>query len=141
MNARSCAGTMRAMNLPLIKLVVPVAGWATQGQYALVEACVPAGTVIPAHVAQHTDVVLHVLDGALAVVVDGNAASLESGGSATLERGAPRRIEATRDTRVLALIAPAGLEQLLSIVADPSTDPDDRAALLAVGGVQQVPAA
>jgi hypothetical protein len=42
---------------------------------------------------------------------------------------------------VLALIAPAGLEQLLSVVADPATDPDDRAALLAVGGVQTVPAA
>ena len=41
----------------------------------------------------------------------------------------------------VALIAPAGLEQLLSVVADPATDPDDRAALLAVGGVQQVPAA
>ena len=129
------------MNLPLIKLVVPVAGWATQGQYALVEACVPAGTVIPSHVAEHTDVVLHVLDGALTAVVDGNAANVERGGSLTLERGTPRRIETLRDTRVLALIAPAGLEQLLSIVADPTTDPDDRAALLAVGGVQQVPPA
>ena len=74
-------------------------------------------------------------------VVDGQAASVGRGGSVTLERGTPRRIDATHDTRVLALIAPAGLEQLLSVVADPATDPDDRAALLAVGGVQQVPAA
>ena len=41
--------------------MVPVAGSATQGEYALVEACVPAGTEIPAHVAQREDVVLHVL--------------------------------------------------------------------------------
>ena len=129
------------MNLPLIKLVVPVAGWATQGQYALVEACVPKGTVLPSHVAEHTDVVLHVLDGALTAVVDGQPSSVSRGGSLTVERGAPRRLETTQDTRVLALIAPAGLEQLLSIVADPATDPDDRAALLAVGGVQQVPTA
>jgi hypothetical protein len=59
----------------------------------------------------------------------------------TLERGAPRRIGATQATRVLALITPAGLEQLLGVVADPGLDPDDRAALLAVGGVQAVPAA
>ena len=44
-------------------------------------------------------------------------------------------------SRVLVLVAPAGLEELLSIAADPATDPDDRAALLAVGGVQAVPAA
>jgi quercetin dioxygenase-like cupin family protein len=129
------------MNLPLIKLVVPVAGWATQGQYALVEACVPAGTEIPAHVAQGEDVVLHVLEGALEVVVDGTATSVGTGGSVTLERGVPRRITVDAPSRVLALIAPAGLEQLLSVVADPSTDPDDRAALLAVGGVQAVPSA
>jgi hypothetical protein len=42
---------------------------------------------------------------------------------------------------VLVLLAPAGLEELLAIAADPATDPDDRAALLAVGGVQAVPAA
>ncbi len=58
-----------------------------------------------------------------------------------LPRGVPRRIAATRPSRVLALIVPAGLEQLLSVVADPTTDPDDRAALLAVGGVQTVPSA
>ena len=68
------------MNLPLIKLVVPVAGWATQGQYALVEACVPAGTEIPAHVAQREDVVLHVLEGALDVVVDRDARRITTGG-------------------------------------------------------------
>ena len=39
MSLRPGAGTIGAMNLPPIKLVVPVAGWATQGQYALVEAC------------------------------------------------------------------------------------------------------
>ena len=54
------------MNLPTsITLVVPVAGHATHGEYALVEACVAAGTEIPAHVAHHEDVVLHVLHGEL----------------------------------------------------------------------------
>jgi DNA-binding NarL/FixJ family response regulator len=52
-----------------------------------------------------------------------------------------RLMAAGSRARVLALIAPAGLEQLLSVVADPTTDPDDRAALLAVGGVQTVPSA
>ena len=130
------------MTLPTsINLVVPVAGYATHGQYALVEACVAAGTEIPAHVANQEDVVLHVLHGELAVSVDRVEQTVVGGGSVALPRGVPRRIAATRPSRVLALIAPAGLEQLLSVVADPTTDPDDRAALLAVGGVQTVPSA
>ncbi len=59
-----------AMNFEPIKLAVAVAGWATAGQYALVEACVEAGMEIPAHVARREDVVLHVLRGELDVVVD-----------------------------------------------------------------------
>ena len=126
---------------PPIKLAVAVAGWATQGQYALVEACVEAGTVIPAHVGHREDVVLHLLDGELELVVDRAARTLTTGQTVALERGRPRRLKAAKPSRVLALIAPAGLEQLLSVAADPSTDPDDRAALLAVGGVRAVPAA
>src|SRR4051794_28058265 len=124
-----------------IRLVVPVAGWSTQGQYALVEACVPAGAEIPAHVGHREDVVLYVLQGELEVVADREASTLRSGDARTLDRGVPRRLRATEPSRVLVLLAPAGLEELLTIAADPATDPDDRAALLAVGGVQTVPAA
>ncbi len=129
------------MNLPLIKLVVPVAGWATQGQYALVEACVPAGVEIPAHVGHREDVVLYVLEGEVEVVADRERQTLTPGAARTLDRGVPRRLRAVERSRVLVLLAPAGLEELLAIAADPATDPDDRAALLAVGGVQAVPTA
>ncbi|MBE2316545.1 cupin domain-containing protein [Solirubrobacter sp. CPCC 204708] len=130
------------MNLPTpINLVVPVAGFATHGQYALVEASVAAGTEIPTHVAHREDVVLHVLHGELAVNVDRTQQTVTQGASVSLPRGVPRRLVATRPSRVLALIAPAGLEQVLNVIADPATDPDDRAALLAVGGVQALPAA
>lgn len=141
MSAARSAASIGAMNLPEIKLAVPVAGWATQGQYALVEACVGAGTTIPAHVAKREHVVVHLLDGELDVIVDRSPRRLTSGETVALERGVPRRLRVVKPSRVLALIAPAGLEQLLSVVADPATDPDDRAALLAVGGVQAVPAA
>lgn len=127
--------------LPGINLNVTVAGHATQGEYALVEAVVADGTEIPPHVAQLEDVILHVLHGELALVVDREPSTLGTGATVVLERGVPRRLTATRPTRVLALITPAGLEQLLAVIADPATDPDDRAALLAVGGVQAVPAA
>ena len=127
--------------LPGITLTVTVAGQATHGEYALVEAVVSDGTEIHPHVAQLEDVVLHVLHGELELVVDRHARTLGTGATTILERGVPRRMTATRPTRVLALITPAGLEQLLAIVADPATDPDDRAALLAVGGVQTLPAA
>lgn len=127
--------------LPGINVNVTVAGHATQGEYALVEAAVADGTEIPPHVAQLEDVVLHVLHGELELVVDRRTWTLKTGASVVLDRGVPRRLTATRPSRVLALITPAGLEQLLTVVADPATDPDDRAALLAVGGVQVVPAA
>ena len=85
------------MSLPTsINLVVPVAGYATHGQYALVEACVAAGTEIPAHVAHKEDVVLHVLHGELAVSVDRAEQTVSDGGSVALPRGVPRRIAAVR---------------------------------------------
>jgi quercetin dioxygenase-like cupin family protein len=129
------------MNVNLIRLAVPVAGWATHGQYALVEAAVEAGVEVPAHVGHREDVVLHVLEGEIEVVADRVGQALRAGETRSLDRGVPRRLRATARSRVLVLLAPAGLEELLLIAADPATDPDDRAALLAVGGVQAVPAA
>jgi quercetin dioxygenase-like cupin family protein len=130
-----------AMNVHAIKLVLPVAGWATQGRYAVVEACVEAGLEVPSHVGRREDVVLHVLEGEIEVVADRERRCLRAGETCSLECGVPRRLRATKRSRVLVLLAPAGLEELLLIAADPATDPDDRAALLAVGGVQAVPAA
>jgi quercetin dioxygenase-like cupin family protein len=124
-----------------IRLVVPVAGWATQGQYALLEACVEAGVEIPAHVGHREDVVLYVLEGEVEVVADRERHRVTPGQTRTLDRGVPRRLSAIERSRVLVLLAPAGLEELLTVAADPATEPDDRAALLAVGGVQAVPAA
>jgi quercetin dioxygenase-like cupin family protein len=124
-----------------ITLVTPVAGWTTEGQYALVEAAVEAGTEIPAHVASREDVVVHVLAGELEAVVDRLPRTLTTGDTLLLPRGATRRLTATRPSRVLALLTPAGLEELLPLAADPQADPDDRAALLTVGGIQVVPAA
>jgi quercetin dioxygenase-like cupin family protein len=124
-----------------IRLAVPVAGWATQGQYALVEACVEEGTEIPAHVGHREDVVLYVIEGEVEIVADRERETLRPGQARSLDRGVPRRLRAHARSRVLALLAPAGLDELLTIAADPATDPDDRAALLAVGGVQAVPAA
>jgi quercetin dioxygenase-like cupin family protein len=129
------------MNVNLIRLVVPVAGWATHGQYALVKAAVEAGVEVPAHVGHREDVVLHVLEGEIEVVADRVGQALRAGETRSLDRGVPRKLRATARSRVLVLLAPAGLEELLLIAADPATDPDDRAALLAVGGVQAVPAA
>jgi quercetin dioxygenase-like cupin family protein len=130
------------MNLPSsIGLVVPVEGAATHGEYALVEACLPAATDIPSHVTVREDVTLHLLHGELSVTVDGEPKALTQGDSVTIPKGQPRRLYTTRPSRLLALIAPAGLEQILSVIADPALDPDDRAALLAVGGVRAVPAA
>jgi quercetin dioxygenase-like cupin family protein len=129
------------MNVQRIKLVVPVAGWATHGQYALVEAAVEAGVEVPAHVGHREDVVLYVLEGEIEVVADRERHHMRPGQTRCLDRGVPRRLKAITRARVLVLLAPAGLEELLAIAADPATDPDDRAALLAVGGVQAVPAA
>jgi quercetin dioxygenase-like cupin family protein len=133
-------GSIGAMNFEPIKLAVAVAGWATEGQYALVEACVEAGVEIPPHVGHREDVVIHVLGGELEVVVDRERRRVVAGQTVALDRGVPRKLAAMERSRVLALIAPAGLEERLSLAADPTIDADDRAALLAVGRVQSVPA-
>ena len=87
--------------------------------------------------AQREDVVLHVLEGELEVVVDRERRRSRPGETrdARPRRAAPAERRRER-SRVLALIAPAGLEELLIDRRRPATDPDDRAALLAVGGVQ-----
>src|SRR3954454_24661078 len=127
------------MTLPT--LAIPVAGSSTQGEYALVEACLPAGTELPAHVTHHEDIVLHLLHGELEVTVVRQAKTLARGDSRTLDRGLPRPVRGPRPSRVVALLVPGGLEQILAVVADPVMDPYDRAALLAIGGVQALPAA
>src|SRR3954463_5180024 len=110
------------MTLPT--LAVPVAGSATLGEYALVEAWLPAGTEIPAHVAQREDILVHVLHGELELTLDRRPLTLIEGGHAWLPRGVPRKLATTRPTRVLALFTPGGLEQVLAVVADPTIDPD-----------------
>ena len=91
--------------------------------------------------ASDPDVVLHVLEGEVEVIADRERHRLTRGQTRTLDRGVPRKLSAIERSRVLVLLAPAGLEELLAVAADPATEPDDRAALLAVGGVQAVPAA
>ena len=94
---------------------VTVAGQATHGEYALVEACVAAAPRSRAHVAQPEDVVLHVLHGELERRRRPPRAA-RSAAARPRSWSAASRAEsiATRPTRVLALITPAGLEQLLT---------------------------
>jgi hypothetical protein len=97
-----------------------------------------AGVEIPPHVEHRGDVVIQVLGGELDVVVDRERRRVVAGQTVALGRGVPRKLAAMERSRVLALIAPAGLEELLSLAAGATIDADDRAALLAVGGVQSV---
>src|SRR3954454_11030716 len=122
MRFRRAGGRVGAM-MNSIRLVVPVAGGATQGQYALVDACVEAGFEVPAHVGQREDVVLYVLEGEVEVVADRTPDILRAGQARALDRGVPRMLRARTRCRVLVLLAPAGLEELLTIATDPATDP------------------
>src|SRR3954469_21771207 len=103
MRFRRAGGRVGAMKNS-IRLVVPVAGWTTQGQYALVEACVDAGFEVPAHVGHREDAVLYVLEGEVELVADRSSHTLGAGEARVLDRGVPRRLRATTRARVLVLL-------------------------------------
>ena len=118
-------------------VVAPGAG--TADAFAVLEATLGPGAVIPNHVHRHEDVHLLPLSGAVSVVRDGQPRRLETGEHVRLQAGRPWGARALDGSRLLVLFVPAGAERLAApLLAAP--DADDRAALLAAAGIHVVPA-
>ncbi len=125
---------------PVPAATVVVTGDGTANRYALLEVAAPAGAATPHHVHQQEDLVVIVISGSLVLVEDGGSRRLTAGDHALLRANVPWRARAEQDSRVLAVLLPAGAERLAAVL--PSvTDGEDRAALLAAAGIHVVPIA
>lgn len=123
----------------------PAAPWTVESivagpAYSIVDVRLEAGVRIPSHVNQGEDLVVHVVEGEVELVLDRRGERLSAGAAAAVGRGRPRRLTALTGARLLLTSVPGGIEGLAGIAADVSLDADDRAALLAAAGVVRVPA-
>lgn len=126
---------MERLLSPAAAATVVVGAAASGGAYALVEVCLPAGAAIPLHVATREELLVHVLGGAVDVRLDRDSRRLAAGGHLLIPRDVARALAAVRETRLLVLAVPAGIERLAATLGDGALAPDDLAALLAAAGI------
>ena len=122
-----------------LSATVVAAGAGTADSFAVLEASLGPGAVIPNHVHRHEDVHLLALSGALSVVRDGCPQRVRTGEHVRLHAGQPWGARALDGSRLLVLFVPAGAERLAAPLLA-AHDADDRAALLAAAGIHVVPA-
>lgn len=113
-------------------------GRTSGGAYALLEVRAPAGLAIPPNVNRRCAAALHVLEGAVALVVGGEPVRLEPGDHVDVPRDVPWRAEVEADARLLLVGTPSGIECLASMLGQPPLEDDDAAALLAAAGISRV---
>jgi quercetin dioxygenase-like cupin family protein len=123
---------------PVPAATVVVTGEGTADRYAVLDVAAPAGAATPHHVHRQEDLAVIVITGALELVEDGRRRRLAAGDHALLRANVPWRARAEQDSRVLAVLLPAGAERLAAILPE-VTDGEDRAALLAAAGIHVVP--
>ncbi len=94
------------------------------GRFA-VEHRLRQGSEPPPHVHTHENEFLYVLEGHLVVFVDERRLFVGPGGCVFLPRGKPHAFRITSPTaRLLAIIAPAGLEGFFRALGEPAATPD-----------------
>ena len=106
----------------LVRLIVP--GHQTGGRLAVLEHVSPAGTELPPHIHQREEVILHVMQGIVTVVVGDDVIRAVPGTTLLLPRGVlhAHRVE-TPSARLLAMVTPAGFEKFFADVGQPAKTP------------------
>ena len=97
---------------PLRRATTLVRGDATGGRLAVVELHETPGQEPPRHLHANEDEVIYVLEGALTVWVGEDARRATAGSCLVLPRGTEHGYAVESPTRLLVVIAPAGLEAL-----------------------------
>jgi quercetin dioxygenase-like cupin family protein len=124
---------------PSFEVDVVVDGRASAGAYALLDVRAAAGAVVSRHVAAAEEVVVHLLDGRVELLVGREPRELRPGDHAVLPPGVPRAARVCERARLLLLFLPAGAERLALLLGDPPADADDLAALLTAAGISRLP--
>jgi quercetin dioxygenase-like cupin family protein len=92
------------------RAAVLVAGAETGDRFALIETVEEPGAEPPRHIHHREDEALYVLEGSLDVWIASRWVEVPAGAVVFLPRGVEHTFVATERARVLALVAPAGLE-------------------------------
>jgi quercetin dioxygenase-like cupin family protein len=93
------------------RVAVLVAGEETGDRFALIETVEEPGAEAPRHIHHREDEALYVLEGSLDVWIASRWVEVPAGAAVFLPRGVEHTfVVATERARVLALVAPAGLE-------------------------------
>jgi quercetin dioxygenase-like cupin family protein len=101
---------------------IHVSGGETGGAYSLSELCGPVGSMPPLHVHHRDDETFHVLQGELRLFVGDRELVLSVGQAAVAPRGTPHTYSVQdSDARFLVVNSPAGFDQFVQAVADPSS--------------------
>jgi quercetin dioxygenase-like cupin family protein len=101
---------------------IHVSGEETGGAYSLSELCAPEGSMPPLHVHHRDDETFYVLQGELRLFVGDRELVLSVGQAAVAPRGTPHTYSVQdSDARFLVVNSPAGFDQFVQAVADPSS--------------------
>ena len=112
----------------------------TDGAFGLVENLMPAGFASPYHTHHLEDEAFYVLEGELAFVCDGKWTNAGPGTYVFGPRNIPHGFKVLGDApaRMLLLCAPAGFEQFVVEMSEPTPAPPDMAKLMAVAAKYKV---
>ena len=93
----------------------------TNGKYALIEALVGPGGGPPPHVHSREEEGFYILEGEIAFTIDGKRVVATPGMFANMPVGTPHSFknETNKPAKMLATVAPAGLEKMFMEIAVP----------------------
>ncbi len=100
---------------------VQLSGAETGGRFALVESRASRGVSLPLHVHHGEDKVIYVMEGALTVYIAGEEVPASAGAAVSLPRGVEHScVVESEEARVLTFFSPAGIEGMISELAEPA---------------------
>jgi len=117
---------------------VRVPGAGTDGRLSVVEMVLREGHAPPMHVHDDADETIHVIEGAVTAHTPEGTDTVEAGETVVLPRGEEHSLTADTQARVLTTTTPAGFEEFVAAVGEPTDDetvPADPPGEAAVGRV------
>lgn len=101
---------------------VRVAGDETDGRCSVVEMHLRAGHAPPMHIHENGDETIHVLDGHVTAHTAESTHAVPAGSSVVLPRGEKHSIVADEQSVILAQTTPAGFDEFVTAVGEPTDD-------------------